>query len=954
MSQPNASSDIEETLQYFQPALRTWFQEVFPAPTAAQMAAWPAIARGEHTLLLAPTGSGKTLAAFLVAIDRIMFDQRLVLRDKGVRVLYISPLKALGVDVQRNLRAPIAGVRVVAERENIPYHLPRIGVRSGDTPTEDRRKMIKEPPEILITTPESLYLLLTSRAREILTTVDTVIIDEIHSMVSTKRGAHLFFSLERLVDLRRRRLGDVAGIQRIGLSATQRPLEEVARLLGGAEAPANHDLPPVPRPVTVVEAGRRKQLQLRIEVPVEDMAHMGEPVDRSGPAAAGLGLPSIWPAIHPRLVELIRAHRTTMLFVNSRRLAERLAAAINELAKEEIALAHHGSIAKDTRVAIEDRLKRGELPAIVATSSLELGIDMGAVDLVVQIEAPPSIASGIQRVGRSGHQVGAPSTGIIFPKYRGDLLACTAAVRRMHDGEVEETFYPRNPLDVLAQQIVAMAAMETCTFDALYRVARGSAPFADLPRSAFEGILDLLSGRYPSSEFNELRPRVNWDRISGEVSSRRGAQRLAITNAGTIPDRGLYGVFLLGTEEQPGSRVGELDEEMVFETRAGDVFLLGASSWRVLDITHDRVIVEPAPGEPGKMPFWRGDGPGRPLEFGRAIGELSRILASQPPHIARQRLIDEHGVDHRAADNLLQYLHDQIDATGELPSDRTIVVESFRDEVGDWRTVVMTPFGSRVHAPWAMAVVAKLREEGHTDIDHIWNDDGMVFRVPDSDLPPTAELFFPHPDEVEEIVVQELGGTSLFAARFRENSARALLLPRQQPGRRTPLWLQRRKAADLLKVATRYEKFPLTLETYRECLRDVFDIVGLKAILRDVALRTTAVHRVTTSAPSPFAGTLMYNYTANFLYNGDAPLAERRAATLALDHTQLRELLGSADIRELLVPEVVDELALELQRLEDRYLARDADELHDLLLRLGDLTFDEIVARCRVDEGSDE
>ncbi len=709
----------------FHPITQAWFAQAFAEPTRAQQLAWPAIAAGSSTLLLAPTGSGKTLAAFLAALDRIMFappprdDAASAARTarSTVRVLYISPLKALGVDVDRNLRTPIAGLRAVAERENVDYHLPSVAVRSGDTPPLERARIQREPPEILITTPESLYLMLTSKAREALAGVETVIIDEIHVMVAGKRGAHLFVSLERLERLRRQTSPTAPPLQRIGLSATQRPLDEIARLLGGAAATADPEVPVRPRPVEIVDASEPKKFDLRVEVPVDDMARLSEAArvtpDEAGEAAssaeaipsgpaAGPAVPSIWPAIHPRLVKLIRGHRSTMIFVNSRRLAERLAAAINELAEEEIALAHHGSIAKAKRAEIEDRLKRGGLPAIVATSSLELGIDMGAVDLVIQIEAPPSIASGMQRIGRAGHQIGATSKGIVFPKYRGDLVACAGATGRMLAGHVEETYYPRNPLDIVAQQIVAMVAMETLTVDDLYATLRGAAPLADLPRNSFEGVLDLLAGRYPSDEFAELRPRINWDRIAGTLSKRRNSQRIAVLNAGTIPDRGLYGVFLASDDGTTASRVGELDEEMVFETNPGDVFLLGASSWRVVDITRDRVIVVPAPGEPGRMPFWRGEGPGRPLEFGRAIGELTRELTRANCDDAIERLESTHALDRRAAVNLMRYLTEQAESTGEVPSDRTVVVESFLDEIGDWRVVVMSPFGAGCtrHGQW--------------------------------------------------------------------------------------------------------------------------------------------------------------------------------------------------------------------------------------------------------------
>lgn len=944
----SSATTTKPDLSFFHSTVRRWFLDTFNEPTIAQAKAWPIIAQGKSTLLLAPTGSGKTLAAFLVAINRIMFDDTATTRTRGVRTLYISPLKALGVDVERNLRSPLAGVRVAALQEDAPHHVPTVGVRSGDTPAPERARMNRDPPEILITTPESLYLLLTSRSREILTTVDTVIVDEIHSMVATKRGAHLFLSLERLERLRRRSDVNGASIQRIGLSATQRPLEEIAALLGGCEVEPNVTGDPQPRPVEIVEAGRKRQLELTIEVPVEDMAHLAEQALVTGATSAGPAIPSIWPAIHPRLVELIRAHRSTMIFVNSRRLAERLASSINETAEEEIALAHHGSIAKDMRLLIEDRLKRGQVPAIVATSSLELGIDMGAVDLVIQIEAPLSIASGIQRIGRAGHQVGATSEGIIFPKFRGDLLACSAATKKMFQGEVEETFYPRNPLDVLAQQIVAMVALEPRSVDDVFDTIRQAAPFCELPRSAFENVLDLLSGRYPSDDFSGLRPRINWDRVQGELAPRQGTQRVAVLNAGTIPDRGLYGVFLAG-DEGTSSRVGELDEEMVFETRPGDVFLLGASSWRVIEITHDRVLVTPAPGEPGRMPFWRGDGPGRPLDFGKAIGSLARRLLELPTAAAKQELVEEHALDARAAANLLSYLRDQSDATGAVPSDRTIVVESFLDEVGDWRVVILSPFGSRVHAPWAMAVMFALNAEGQEEVDMVWTDDGIMFRMLCSDSPPSLDVLIPKSEAVEETVTHELGGTALFASRFRENAARALLLPRQNPGRRTPLWVQRRKAADLLKVATQFHNFPILLETYRECLRDVFDIKGLTSVLRDIEQRQIVVRQVQTHSASPFASALMLTYTANFLYDGDAPLAERKARSLALDYTQLKELLGDAELRELLDATTIDTLALQLQRLDGKYPVQTADAVHELLLQLGDLSYEELAQRSAAD-----
>ena len=973
-------------LDLFSPIVHKWFSEELGEPTRAQLEAWPAIQRGEHTLLLAPTGSGKTLAAFLVAINRLMFEsagdqssaslkrvtrsvsEGLVPDDStsshpsltrrvtgtGVSVLYISPLKALGVDVERNLQRPLLGIRQVAAKSEQTYQLPTVAIRSGDTDPSERRRIAKTPPDILITTPESLYLILTSKAREILRNVDTVIIDEIHSLVASKRGSHLFVSLERLEELRRQTSPDRPAAQRIGLSATQRPLDEVARLLGGADIVREVESVVRPRDVTIVEAGRKRQLDITIEVPVEDMSKLAEaqPKKQTGkarPRDPQPAISSIWPAIHPRLVELIRTHRSTMIFVNSRRLAERLAGAINDEADEEIALAHHGSLAKDARFDIESRLKQGQLPAIVATSSLELGIDMGAVDLVIQIAAPPSIASGLQRIGRSGHTVGAVSQGIIFPRYRGDLLACAAASDRMLNGEVEETFYPRNPLDVLAQQVVAIVSEGVISVDAVYQLVQCSAPFVDLPRSSYEGVLDLLSGRYPSDEFYELRPRINWDRINGELSPRTGSQRVAILNAGTIPDRGLYGVFLLGNEGEANSRVGELDEEMVHEIHPGDVFLLGASSWRVIEITQDRVLVSPAPGQPGRMPFWKGEGPGRPLEFGQAIGSLARLLLDLDREVALAQLVDHNGLADQAAENLLNYLEAQIEATGEIPSDRAITVEAGVDEVGDWRIVILSSFGARIHAPLASAVVSRLREASNGQVDVMWSDEGIIFRLPAADELPSTALLFPPADEIEDILVQELSNTALFASHFRENAARALLLPRHRPGKRTPLWLQRRKSADLLAVASRYPSFPMMLETYRECLRDVFDLPGLKTLLSGVHDQSIAVRHVQTETPSPFASAVLFSYTGNFIYDADAPLAERRAQALAIDHRQLRELLGEIDYRELLAPEVLRQLSCELQRLDTQYPVRSPDGLHDLLLNLGDLSSDEIAQRCESD-----
>jgi ATP-dependent Lhr-like helicase len=997
----------------FHPVTAEWFRAVFDAPTAPQRMGWPVIARGESALILAPTGTGKTLAAFLWCLDRLMLQTPPAGWKEGCRIVYISPLKALAVDVERNLRSPLAGMANMARRMGIPFREPLISVRTGDTPQRERARFARHPAEILITTPESLYLLLTSQAAEALRTVDTVIVDEIHALVPTKRGAHLALSLERLEVLTRRRL------QRIGLSATQRPLEEVARFLGGVESPEAGamggpglpdpfplkadeatpaswssdalDATPLPyRPVTIVNASAPKQLKLRIEVPVEDMARLGEQQEiPSGPASQMPRRVSIWNAIHPRLLEIIRARNSTILFVNSRQVAERLAGALNELAGEPIARAHHGSIAAAQRSIIEEQLKAGKIRALCATSTLELGIDMGAVDLVIQIEAPPSVASGMQRIGRAGHHVDAVSEGILFPKYRADLVACAAVTRAMHEGHIESTRFPRNPLDVLAQQLVAIvahppvaavprrakalksarrgknhttelrfadvnsvqenaiaveAAKPEVGVDALFELVRHAAPFGGLSRGAFEGVLDLLSGRYPSDEFAELRPRLTWDRVRNVVTARDGAARLAILNAGTIPDRGLYGVFLAHSEGK-AVRVGELDEEMVFESHPGETFILGASTWRIVEITHDRVLVTPAPGEPGKMPFWKGDGPGRPLEFGRRIGALVRELRALPKAAALTRLVGEHDLDPGAAENLVQFLADQEAATGAVPDDRTVVIERCRDELGDWRVCVLTPFGSRIHIPWAMAVRARIRAAGGPEVETLWGDDGFVLRFPDTDEPPDPDWFLVESAEAMALVLRQLGSTALFAGRFREAAGRALLLPRRRADARSPLWQLRKRSYDLLSVASRYPSFPLLLEAYRECLRDVFDMPALIETLRAIEQRQLRVHVVETRKPSPFAASLLFSYVANFLYDGDAPLAERRAQALTIDQDQLRELLGEADLRELLDADAIAEVEEIAQCLAEAYRARSADGIHDLCLRLGDLSRDELARR---------
>ena len=920
-------------LDRFAPATRRWFEGTFTAPTPAQSEAWASIADGDHTLVIAPTGSGKTLAAFLWAIDQLAHEQS---SQPGTKVLYISPLKALAIDVERNLRTPLAGIARIAEREGLPAPQISVGVRSGDTPPPQRRQLISNPPDILITTPESLFLMLTSAARETLASVQTVIIDEVHAVAATKRGAHLALSLERLDAL----LAQPA--QRIGLSATVSPPEEVARFLTGG------------RPVRIINPPAAKTFDLSVQVPVPDMANLENN--------------TIWPDVENRIVDLIEAHNSTIVFANSRRLAERITARINEIHAERrgieldtppahmlasnqiqgaeplLARAHHGSVSKEQRALVEDDLKSGRLRAVVATSSLELGIDMGSVDLVIQVEAPPSVASGLQRVGRAGHQVGEISRGVLLPKHRTDLIDCAVTAQRMLAGAIETMRVPANPLDVLAQQTVAACALEPVSADQWFDVVRRSAPFATLPRSAFEATLDLLAGKYPSTDFAELRPRLVYDRDTGTLTARPGAQRLAVTSGGTIPDRGLFTVYLASDSEKP-SRVGELDEEMVYESRPGDVIALGATSWRITEITHDRVLVIPAPGQPARLPFWRGDNAGRPAELGEAIGRFTGELAGLEPKAFDKRCA-EIGFDDFATANLRKLIDDQREATTVVPSDNTLVVERFRDELGDWRVILHSPYGLKVHGPLALAVSRRLLERYGIDEKPTASDNGIVVRLPDTeDTPPGADLFVFDASEIEPLVTAEVGGSALFASRFRECAARALLLPRRHPGKRSPLWHQRQRSAQLLDVARKYPDFPMVLETVRECLQDVYDVPMLTELMSRIAGRRVRLLEVETPTPSPFAASLLFGYVGAFMYEGDSPLAERRAAALSLDTALLAELLGRVELRELLDGEVVAATDRQLQHLSDDRKVRDAEGVADLLRLLGPLTADEIAER---------
>ncbi|MBA0045616.1 ATP-dependent helicase [Mycobacteroides sp. LB1] len=943
-------------LARFSAPTREWFTESFPGPTQAQSGAWQSIANGDNTLVVAPTGSGKTLAAFLWAIDTLVGAEP---DRRGTRVLYVSPLKALAVDVERNLRAPLAGIARTATRMGLLEPSITIGVRSGDTPAQRRRALISSPPDILITTPESLFLMLTSAARETLDTVRTVIVDEVHAVAGTKRGAHLALSLERLDS----RLSQPA--QRIGLSATVKPAGEVARFLSGRA------------PATVVSPASPKTFDLSVVVPVPDMS---APDTYPDPEAANAGTNTIWPHVEQRIVDLIEAHRSSIVFANSRRLAERLTARFNEIHAERLgvdltpipnpgvpggppahimgsgqtfgaapllARAHHGSVSKEQRAAIEDDLKTGRLKCVVATSSLELGIDMGALDLVVQVEAPPSVASGLQRIGRAGHQVGEVSRGVLFPKHRTDLLGCAVTVRRMLDGDIETLRVPANPLDILAQHTVAACALDPLDVETWFDVVRRSAPFSSLPRSAFDAVLDLLSGKYPSTDFAELRPRVVYDRDEGTLTGRPGAQRLAVTSGGAIPDRGLFTVYMYaGAEGEKPSRVGELDEEMVYESRPGDVISLGATSWRITEITHERVIVVPAFGQPGRLPFWRGDAVGRPAELGIALGHLTGELAAAGDAEFEKRC-SAIGFDDFAMGNLRTLLSDQLQSTGAVPTDTTLIVERFRDELGDWRIVLHSPYGLRVNGPLALAVSDRLQQRYGIGESPTATDDGIVVRLPDTDdNPPGASLFVFDAAEIEAIVTREVGGSALFAARFRECAARALLLPRRNPGRRSPLWQQRQRAAQLLDVARNHPDFPIILEALRECLQDVYDIGTLVRLMSGIEQRRIRIVEVQTDTPSPFAAAQLFSYVGGFMYDEDRPLAERRAAALSLDTGLLAELMGRVELRELLDPAVIDATERQLQHLADDRKARDAEALADLFRLLGPLAAAEVNARC--------
>ena len=973
-------------LARFTPATRAWFETAFASPTAAQAEAWAAIGAGQNALVIAPTGSGKTLAAFLHAIDQLFHERELEAASKpsktATRILYISPTKALGADVQRNLRIPLRGVSAERKRRGDPPVEIAVGMRTGDTPTAERASLVRRPPDILITTPESLYLMLTSRARETLRGVRTVIVDEVHAVAGTKRGSHLALSLERLDALL------PVPAQRVGLSATVRPVDQVAQFLGGD------------RPVTVVNPPSSRRLDLKIVVPVEDMTDIPAGGNQPGDGEQGGRIGSIWPHVEASILDQVLAQRSTIVFANSRGLSEKLTARINELYAERhadgtslpslnganptvqyasssggtegrtaaasplIARSHHGSVSKEQRAEIERALKSGELRCVVATSSLELGIDMGLVDLVIQVAAPLSVASALQRVGRAGHQVGGTSSGLIYPRTRRDLIDAAVTVDCMLTGRIEAVDPPRNPLDVLAQQTVAAVAMDSLDVEGWFATVRRAAPFRTLPRSVFDATLDMLAGRYPSDDFAEFRPRLVWNRETGVLTPRPGAQQLAVTSGGTIPDRGMFTVVLPESEERAGSRrVGELDEEMVYESRVNDVITLGATSWRIEQITNDQVVVTPAPGRSARLPFWHGDGVGRPAELGEAIGTFLGALdagtrgQTDDGEIAPEleARLEASGLDRNAIANMAGLISEQREATGALPTDRMLVIERCRDEVGDWRLILHSPYGRRVHDPWALAIAERIRRRLQIDPSVVASDDGIIARIPDTEgRVPGAELFTFEPDSLRQIVTDAVGGSALFAARFRECAARALLLPRRRPGRRSPLWQQRLRAGQLLQIAQSYPDFPILIETARECLQDVYDLDALDALMRHLNDGAIRIAEVTTEIPSPFAASLLFGYVAEFMYETDAPLAERRASVLSLDSGLLADLLGQVDLGELLDPAVVDRVESELQRLVPDYRVKSAEGVADLLRELGPLSAEDVARRLASEEDNAE
>ena len=905
----------------FHPLVRKWFAETLGKPSEPQRKGWPAIASGSHTLVLAPTGTGKTLAAFLWELNSLIVEGLKEPLGNGVHLLYISPLKALNNDIQRNLEIPLAELKRRFELEGKTFPEIRVAVRTGDTPPSARARMLRKSPHILITTPESLNIMLTSiRGRGMFHSTRAVIVDEIHAIAGSKRGAHLALTLERLEALTSQ------APQRIGLSATQRPLDEVARYLGGCEQTVGNE--PEFRQVTVVDCGLTKKMEIAVQSPVPDLGNVGG---------------SVWPAVAPLVLEHVRASKTTLVFVNNRAQAEKIAARVNALAEEEIAQPYHGSLSRERRHMLEERLKAGALRALVTTSSLELGIDIGSVDLVIQLQSPKRVAAALQRIGRAGHTLGVPSRGILVPTFRDDAMEIAAIVAAMRSGEVEPTRVVQNALDVLAQVIVAAASVDDWNASDLFDLARRSYSYHRLTRSAFDEVLSMLSGKYPSDIASELEARVTWDRVTDRVTGDRAARMTAVISGGTIPDRGLYTVNL-----PDRTRLGELDEEFVHESRVGDVFQLGSTTWRIAAIEHDRVIVNPAPGMAARMPFWHGEYGARSLELSHRVGELRRELGEG---VSSDTLAEKYGCDAATANTLVQYVGAQRAATGIVPDDRNIVFEHFRDETSAVRVVIHAAFGGRVNAPWGMALAQRARDALRgTDVQVQTTDDGVMLRLPDLGGPvPVAGLLGLSAAEAEQLVMEEVGSTSLFGARFRMNAGRALLLPRGNPRRRMPLWLQRLKALDLLQTVQQFPSFPILVETYRDVLQDAFDMNGLKTVLNDIESGAIGVHVVQTEVPSPFAASLQFGFVMDWLYGDDTPRAEQRAALLSIDRSLLGEVMGE-EAGDDLTLDAIRQIVAERAGHAPRRRARSVDELAHLLDRAGDLTEDELAARMATEE----
>ncbi len=952
-------STFADALREFHPVVRAWFRNTFAEPTPPQVLGWPSIAAGRNTLILAPTGSGKTLAAFLWAINHL-FEQHLSESlPSGTRILYVSPLKALNNDIQRNLQAPLEGIEEESRHRGLQVPLIRTAVRTGDTPQSERAAMVRRPPDILITTPESLYLMLTSRrTRSIFSTVQYVIIDEIHSVCGNKRGVHLSLSLERLA-----RLADQEAV-RIGLSATQKPLERIAAFLGGGEWKGKRISP---RPVTIVDAGRKKKMDLRVGSPVADFSLVSQE--------------GVWPLILTDLLEQIRKHTTTLVFVNNRRLAERVAAKLNEMVGDPdapastglfavprggysggeqrettadgvppfLVQAYHGSMSQSARARMEKDLKSGRLRALIATSALELGIDIGSIDLVIQLQSPKGVARGLQRVGRSGHLVSATSKGRIYPTHREDLVEATVVARAMMEHEVEETTIPENCLDVLAQQIVAMVAVEEWDGDELFTFVRQSFCYRSLSQKLFTGVLQMLTGRYAREDFPQLRPRISWDRVNNRLLPLPGSSRLAVTGGGTITDRGNFGVYL----EDGKTKVGEVDEEFVYETRVGDTFILGSSVWKVASMDANRLSVNAAPGQPARMPFWRGEGIGRSVELGSSVGAFRRELAGR---LNRDDCLSwlqhEYPIDSRSAWNLLEYFRKQRNVAGVVPHDRLILVEGFRDEIGDPRIVVHSAFGRRVNGLFGLVLARLLHEETGVEPQTYANDNGVLLRCPDIDSLPLDLVRRLSPETAEELVMEELTSSPLFAGQFRQNAVRALLIPRFSPGKRTPLWLQRLRAGDLLQVSRRYDDCPIVIETVRETLHDILDYGKFISLLRDMQNGNIGIQTALTEVPSPFAASLLFSFISVYMYEWDQPSTDRFSQYLSINRELLSEVVDLNALPGLIRPEAIRDVERKLQHEADGARARSPEELMEILLRIGDLTEEEVAARCEGDSAS--